>query len=341
MVRVKKSVIAAGVVLGMMSSSPVGAQVDAGAGTAGFTFLKIAQHARLAAMGSAAVADASDASAFQLNPAGLAQQRTRNWTVSYSNLFVDVQSGLVSYSQAVENQTVVGVSLVYLSSTGIPRTSVEGGDLGTFGFSDLAFGVSVGTRVVGPPDTLDALLARRFGVDETLRIDAGATVRGIYEKLDTYSASGFSVDMGVLALLPDNRTRVGVSVTHLGKQTSAFVNTKEKLPTEIRAGLRHRLRGAPILVVADVLLPRDNKARFAVGFEAMLVSSKSGSSPLALRAGYNSQGRDLVTESSDDAIAGFSTGIGLGWKQYTLDYSFTPRSGLGALHRFTISGQIQ
>lgn len=341
MVRVKKRVIVAGILIGLMASSPVGAQVDASAGTAGFAFLKIAQHARLVAMGSAAVADVSDASAFQLNPAGLAQQRSKNWTVSYSNLFVDVQSGLVSYSQAIESQTVLGVSLVYLSSTGIPRTTLLGGDEGTFGFSDLAFGVSLGTRVVGAPDTLDALLARRFGVDKTLRIDAGVTVRGIYEKLDNFSASGVSVDLGILAHLPDNRTRIGVSVTNLGKQTSAYVDRKEKLPTEFRTGLRHSLRGAPLLVVADVLLPRDNKARFGGGLEVTLATSKSASSPLALRAGYNSQGRDLVTESSDDAIAGFSTGLGLGWRRYTLDYSFTPGAGLGTVHRFTISGQLK
>ena len=72
----------------------------------------------------------------------------------------------------------------------------------------------------------------------------------------------------------------------------------------------------------------------------MLFGARNRPAPLALRAGYNSQGRDLHTEAESSEVAGFSAGLGVKWKTLGLDYSFTPGLGLGTLHRFTLSGQI-
>jgi hypothetical protein len=315
------------------------AQVDGNAGTSGFPFLKIPQNARLVAMGSASTADAVDAAALQVNPAGLAQQRSGSWSATYSNLFTDVQSGFLSYSQAIESETVIGAALTYLASGNIPRRDAANTDLGTYGFSDLALSVSVGTRLVGGPDTLAPELRRRMRVRE-FRLDGGASLRGIYEKLEDYSATGIAVDLGLLAHLPDDRTRVGLALTNLGTQTSGYVDAKDDLPTVFTAGLRHALRGLPLLFVADAIFPTDNEFRFGVGGEVSLGGKKDQPAPLALRVGYNSQGRDLKTTADDSNIAGFAFGLGLRWRQYGLDYSFTPGLGLGTLHRFTLSGQI-
>jgi len=313
--------------------------INADAGTSGFQFLKVGQLARQVAMGGAATAEVSDAAAMQINPAGLAQQMERRWCASYANLYTDVQSGFLGYSHPVTEEAVLGVSLVYLSSRNIPRRDVANNDLGTYSFSDLAFAVSGGARLVGGPDTLPEFLKRRLR-DRSVRVDGGLTLRAIYEKLDDYSASGFGVDAGVLVHMPDQRTRLGVAVNNLGKQATAYNDIKDGLPTVVRAGLRHQLREAPLVVVGDVELPRDNSVRFGVGGEVRLGATNHRPAPFALRLGYNSQGRDLKTTADDSGIAGFSFGTGLQWRQYMLDYSFTPGLGLGTLHRFTISGSL-
>jgi hypothetical protein len=315
------------------------AQTSSSAGTSGYSFLKIPQSARLVALGGASVAEASDAAAMQLNPGGLAQQRFRTWSATYSNLFTDVQSGFLSYSQAIEDETVIGIALTYLSSTGIPRRDNFNNDLGTFGFSDLALSVGVGTRLVGGPDTLSADMRRRLRIRE-FRLDGGVMVKGIYEKLDQFSSTGIAVDLGLLAHMPDDRTRVGVSLLHAGTQASGYIDEKDPLPLSFVAGVRHRLREAPLMVTADVMVPRDNKARFGVGGEVNLGAGRNRPAPLAIRAGYNSQGRDLRTAAEQSGIAGFSFGLGVQWRVYKLDYSYTPGLGLGTLHRFTLSGQI-
>jgi hypothetical protein len=322
-----------------LSASAALAQTNSNAGTSGYAFLKIPQNARLVALGGASVAEASDAAALQLNPAGLAQQRLRTWSATYSNLFTDVQSGFLSYSQAIEDETVFGIALTYLSSTGIPKRDNFNTDLGTYGFSDLALTVGVGTRLVGGPDTLSADMRRRLRIRE-FRLDGGVTVKGIYEQLDELSSSGLAVDLGLLAHMPDDRTRVGVSLLHAGTQTSGFIDEKDPLPLSFVAGVRHRLREAPLMVTADVVVPNDNKARFGVGGEVNLGAGRNRPAPLAIRAGYNSQGRDLRTEAEQSGIAGFSFGLGVHWRVYKLDYSYTPGLGLGTLHRFTLSGQI-
>jgi hypothetical protein len=327
------------IVIVFAMSAPSPAQVNSNAGTSGYSFLKIPQNARLVALGGASVAEASDAAAMQINPAGLAQQRNRTWSATYSNLFTDVQSGFLSYTQAIEDETVFGIALTYLSSTGIPRRDNLNNDLGTFGFSDLALSVAVGTRLVGGPDTLSAEMRRRLRVRE-FRLDGGVTVKGIYEKLDSFSSSGIAVDLGLLAHMPDDRTRVGVSLLHAGTQTSGYIDEKDPLPLTFVAGVRHRLREAPLMVTADVRAPKDNKARFGVGGEVNLGAGRDRPAPLAIRAGYNSQGRDLRTAAEQSGIAGFSFGLGVQWRLYKLDYSYTPGLGLGTLHRFTLSGQI-
>ena len=318
---------------------PAVAEVNDQAGTSAFGFLALPQNARLVAMGGAGVAEASDPSAFQINPAGLSQQRMQRWSATYSDLFSGVQSGLVTYSRPLESETVLGLALTYLTSNDIPGRDAANQDLGTWGFSDLAFSASVGTRVVGGPDTLPPDLRKRMHMQE-FRLDAGLTAKGIYEKLNTYSATGIAADLGVLAHLPDDRTRIGLSALNLGTQTSAYINEKDPLPSAIVAGFRHALRGLPLLVAGDARFPRDNKVRYGAGLEALLFAQRNRPAPLALRVGYNSQGRDLRTLAETSEVAGFSTGLGVRWKALELDYSFTPGLGLGTLHRFTLSGQV-
>jgi len=327
------------VLVALVWVAPAVAQVNAQAGTSAFGFLAVPQNARLVAMGGAGVAEASDQAALQINPAGLSQQRLQRWSATYSELFSGVQSGFVSYSRAVESETVIGVALTYLSSTDIPGRDATNQDLGSWGFSDLAFSASVGTRVVGGPDTLPPDLRRRMNAQE-FRLDAGLTAKWIHETLDAYTASGVAADLGVLAHLPDDRTRLGVSVLNLGTQTSAYREEKDPLPSVILAGFRHGLRGLPLMVAFDARFPRDNDVRFGTGLEALLFAQRNRPAPLALRVGFNSQGRDLRTQAETSETAGFSTGLGVRWKALELDYSFTPGLGLGTLHRFTLSGQI-
>lgn len=328
------------VIVALLMTASVVAETNSDAGTKAFPFLRIGTLARQVAMGNAATAEVSDAAAMQSNPAGLAQQMTRNWSASYSNLYTDVQSGFVAYSQPVGRDiAVVGLSLTYLSSSDIPKRDAFNNNLGSYSFSDLAFAVSAGARLAGEPDTLPAYLQRRIQ-DRSVKIDGGLTVRGIYEKLDEYSATGIGIDAGVLFHLPDQRSRVGLAVTNLGKQTSAYQDIKDGLPTALRAGVRHQLHEAPFLFVGDVELPTDNKIRFGVGGELKLGATRDHPAPFALRAGFNSQGRDLKTTAEDSGIAGFSFGGGVMWRTYAIDYSFTPGLGLGALHRFTIGGSL-
>jgi len=337
----KSGAMATAAIWALAALGPVAkAELNKDAGTSAFPFLKVAQTARLVALGGASVADASDAAALQINPAGLAQQRWRTWSASYSNLYTDVQSGFVTYSQPAGEDAVLGLALTYLSSSGIPKRDAANNDLGTFGFSDLAVAVSAGARLAGGPDTLAAELRRRLRQREW-KLDAGVSVRGIYEKLDGFGAGGLGADLGLLAHLPDDRTRVGLSLTNLGKQTSAFIDLKDPMPTSVQLGFRHQLREAPLLVVGDLIAPTDNKIRFGVGGELSLGATKSRPAPLALRVGFNTQGRDLKTTADDSGIAGFSFGTGLKYQQFAVDYAFTPGLGLGALHRFTISGNLK
>ena len=57
---------------------------------------------------------------------------------------------------------------------------------------------------------------------------------------------------------------------------------------------------------------------------------------LQARLGYNTVGIDEHVGTSNDALAGFSAGLGFHVKNISVDYALTSQGEVGYLHRFTI-----
>lgn len=299
----------------LFAANLIHAEINSNAGTSAFPFLKIEPSARAVAMGGAFTGLADDESALYYNPAGIAQYDTKRYIATYHNYFADMQSGFLGFVKPLSpEKTYLGIHLTYLNYGDFTETDNSGNELGTFSGSDL-------------------VVAGTFAYKHTYNWRFGLTGKLIYEKIHDYSATGVAFDVGAKYSSDREYYSAGLMIQNLGFQVTALGDEKEKLPLTIRAGGSARLKGLPLLLTSDLILPTDNDMNFAIGGEYTVAK------PFFIRAGWNTFGSNYKAANSDDNWAGLGAGFGFNVKETMhIAYGFTPAAELGDSHRITLSG---
>ncbi len=285
-------------------------------GTTAYSFLKIDVSARSTGMGGAFVGLSDDESALYFNPAGLIQIEQKSFFTTYNNYLADIQSGFLGYVHPYAENTRLGASICYFNYGSLSRTDKDGNVLGTFGAADFA-------------------LALSFVRSLNSQISFGATGKFIYEKIESYSSDALALDLGIIHISKDARTRFGLVGQNLGFQLKGFTEShKDDLPTAVKVGMSHQVRELPLTVALDAAKPFDNDIFFNLGAEFTALK------PLYLRIGWSSFGKNFKTDSDKDNLAGFAGGFGVIWKVYHFDYAYSSYADLGGVHKISISGGI-
>ncbi len=287
--------------------------INSGAGTSAFPFLKINISARAVAMGGAFTGLADDESSLYYNPAGIASFEEKRFILGYHNYVADMQSGFVGYIHSFDASKSAGFYAAYLNYGDFTETDEFGNTIGEFSGGDFLLGAS-------------------FAMRKNTYFSFGATAKFIYEKIQEFSATGLAVDIGGKYTADRNRYSLGLMVQNLGMQLSALGDEKEKLPISFRAGGAYNPRGIPLTLSADLILPVDNDLIFAFGGEYLALK------PFYARLGWNSFGSNFRAGDSDDKWAGFSAGVGFDVKRLQISYAFSPSADLGESHRITLTG---
>jgi hypothetical protein len=285
-------------------------------GTTAYSFLKIDVSARSTGMGGAFVGLSDDESALYFNPAGLIQIEQKSFFLTYNNYLSDIQSGFLGYVHPYSENTRLGVSISYFNYGSLTQTDSFGNVLGTFGAGDFA-------------------LALSFARSVNSQISFGATGRFIYEKIESFSSDALALDLGVIHISKDARTRFGLVGQNLGVQLKGFTKShKDDLPIAVKVGMSHQVRELPLIVAVDAAKPLDNDIFFSLGGEFTALK------PLYLRVGWSSFGKNFKTDSDKDNLAGFAGGFGVDWKAYRFGYAYSSYADLGGVHKISISGGI-
>ncbi|MCP4632593.1 MAG: PorV/PorQ family protein [candidate division Zixibacteria bacterium] len=302
-------------------------------GTSAYSFLRVGVSARGQAMAGAMVALADDEYAGYYNPAGLGQLApvyeieneygevqefesdiTKYFAASYNNYIADIQSGYITFITRQGYGAMLGFSVNYFNYGTFDEIDINNVQTGTFSASEMAFGLNFGQRV-----------------DENLYW--GLTGKFIYQKLQDYTSDGMAVDGGIIYRLKDKRTRIGLAARNIGVQLKGLTDEhKDKFPTSAHAGVSHELQGAPIKFSGQIDYPFDYDLSFKAGVEF------AGLNPLLIRVGWDSMGKDYKSESSKDALGGFSGGLGYIWGNYRFDYSYSSFADIGDSHRISLAG---
>lgn len=327
--KIKNSHIAAVAALILIFAWSAAMGANSKAGTSAYTFLKIGTGAKSQALGGAFVGLADDQTALYYNPAGLTAKGEaeeiyddllekpvekpvhNQFTASYINYLIDFQYGFLGYTRALDEKTVAGFSIAYQNYGTFNRLNSIGDQIGTFGASDIAMGLTYSKRV-------------RPG------LSLGATGKFIYEKIDTYFSDGLAFDVGFM-YTRGTGTRAGLMISNFGAQLTGLTKShKDTLPTKAALGLSHQLRGLPILFSSEVGKPFDSDFYFALGMQVISLQ------PFYFRLGWTTAGRDYRVGTDKDTLAGFAGGFGYTYRDYTLDYSYSSYADLGSVHRITL-----
>ena len=284
-------------------------------GTSGFQFLKMQVGARAAGMAGAFLAVPGDVHSLFYNPAGIAPLQLKSASFSYHDDLLDINSGFLGYIHPKVGVGNVGVSVLFRDYGAIARTDISGQEDGTFSSNYFS-------------------LAGSYAMQPMPNLYVGGSVKYVQGMIDNYSAGAVAADAGLMYLIPVHKLALAAGIFNLGTSVSAFVDQKDPLPMQMRIGLSKHLEHLPLLIGLNVYKYNDEPWYVALGGEFTLTPN------LYLRLGWDSFGRDIAVDSSEDTLAGAAIGLGFLWKNIAFDYSFSSLGALGSLNRFTISGRF-
>jgi len=284
-----------------------------------YEFLRLDTSPRAASLAGSFVSNTDDPNVIFYNPAGLYSMKNIPVSVSYVNYLLDISSASATASYDWEGIGRVGAAIQYISYGSFTEADEFGNKGGSFGASDIAM-------VVGYANTLGE------------NFNYGINAKFIYSGIADYSSTGVAFDLGLQYLFPESNWNIGLSFLNMGSQLSAYNETKEDLPLDIRLGVSKKLTHIPLTF--NLAFNRLNEGDGSVierfkqitfGIEINL------SKVIDVRLGYDNQKRQDYKLSSTAGLAGFHLGFGVKIKKYRVDYAFSSMGQIGSLHRFGIS----
>ena len=288
---------------------------------AGFEFLRSEIGARPVSMAGAFVSIPGDMHGIAYNPASLVGVRDQSIAITYVDHLADFKAGFVGFSKSVPEIGMFGVSITYMNYGSMQRTDILGNGLGSFAPGDVLFSGTYG---------------RLFGEN----LHCGVSLKFIHSKIDQYVATALAGDLGVIYRIPEKSVDIGFSVLNLGTSLNAFRDEHEKLPAEYRLGVSNQLAHLPLLINLNLIKYPDQDSNFLGGIYWALGGEFTLSENLFLRWGYNSRGIEEKVNSSRDRFAGVSLGLGIHYKKYRFNYSFSSYGLVGTINQLTFETDL-
>ena len=299
-------------------------------GSQGFSFVNIEPTAYLAGLGGSTMATyGKDVSLAYFNPAMHTKDMHNRALLSYNNYIADINNGYAAYARKVGKGIASGHIIFNEYGTFI-ETDVTGKVLGEFRANDYIFQVSYGQ--VHPKDD---------------RFTIGGSFKFMYSDYEKYIATAFAVDAAVAYHDPENKFYASALIRNVGYNAIPYNNVRSPLPLDAQIGISKKLAHNPL----KFTLVAHNLQRFDISYvntntrnknidlttgqvtydkisfgEKMMRHFNFGaelvfSDNFQLRGGYSHLRRKELAPENTKGAAGFSWGVGIGIKKFTLDYA--------------------
>ncbi|OFY65597.1 MAG: hypothetical protein A3H98_11805 [Bacteroidetes bacterium RIFCSPLOWO2_02_FULL_36_8] len=295
-------------------------------GTHTFAFLDLPYSARIAATGGVNASNFKDG--FFSNPALAGPQPSKPLQLTFYNYFSGIRYGAFAYSHPLneENLYYLNIGVNSIGYGEFKRTTSEGTDVGTFSAGETVFSLGM------------TFFLKNFSY--------GYSIRYLESKIAEYSSNALLADLGIVYKHPVKEFTAGVTWKQIGFQTKTYTGgNKEPLPDNLQVGITHKLEHMPMrysltahtlnqwdIVYLDqsrniILDDKGNPvipqkkiedkimSHITVGTELLVGKN------LVLRAGYSHQRRQEFRLDEKTGGAGFSWGLGICIKGFTLDYA--------------------
>jgi len=292
--------------------------------TSSFEFLRTNYSPRLAGLAGSCLTARGDVNSLQLNPAGAAYISTQQFTFNYAHYLLDINGGQAAYARPIAGIGVAHATILYMDYGSFNETDDFAVATGrTFSANDFAFSAG-----------LSGKLSEQFAYGVNLKL--------IHSKIENYNASAVALDFGLLYAVPfEDHLFFAVNLLNVGTNFEYYGSVKEALPLSVGFGFSKKLAHLPLEISGSLQdLNIESKTvwerlkRFSVGGEFKV------SSLLRLRLGYNHDLHESLQTTAQDKFGGLSAGLGILWKKYRFDYSYSNYSFLGSIHRIGIWGMF-
>lgn len=283
----------------------LGQTLSAADGSSGMSFLKLDVDSRAAALGGAYSAMSNDAGAAFWNPAGLSNNNKRNLLVMHNIWIQDISQEFAALQfNSGQNHFALAVNFFNIPGIEIRDNRPSDQPLGLVSAINFSGGLSYAR-------SLSAIWS------------VGITTKYLYEKYYLHSASGWAVDVGVLAKKLIPHLTVAAVIQNMGRMNK-LAEKRTALPMLARLGFKYsvpfKLNGHIPALLGEIRSISGSGIQYRIGTELPIISH------LPLRLG---------TQISPDEMR-FTFGFGVNFQQYHFDYAFVPLGDyLGNSHRLT------
>ncbi len=286
-----------------------------------YDFLNVTPSARASALATAFESYTDDPNMVFYNPAGISTITKKQLSAGFGKYLLDINFGHAAFAFKYKDIGWFGAGVKYFNYGTFDYADENGVTSGTFHANDLMFSAGYSNLIYG-------------------RINYGINIKFIYSQIAEYTSSAIGADIGLMYVIPEQQWSFGFTINNYGKQLSSYINSKERLPLDIRFGFSKKLEHLPLNISfsfsnlnQDHLKLFDTKRlrSFAIGGEFEL------SDYVMARIGYNNQERQDLKLGTSLGIAGFSAGLGIKFAQrYKFDYSLNSFGKVGTMHRFDL-----
>jgi hypothetical protein len=301
-------------------ASPVYLSVFAQSEIPAFDFLRVETGAKASSLAGAFDTYTDDPNAMFYNPASLSTITNNKISAGFGKYLLDMNFGTLAYAQKYKDIGWFGIGVKYFDYGSFDRADESGTPTGeTFNANDLMVSVGYGNFIYE-------------------RINYGFTLKYIYSGIAEYKSSAVAMDFGMQYHMPESQLSLSFGVLNLGSQLSSYIDTKEKLPLDIRVGVSKRLEHTPVRL--NVTFAKLNESRekllqhlkaFSIGAEFIF------SDYVSARLGYDNESRQDMKLGTSLGISGFSTGLGIRFaEKYVFDYSLNSLGKVGSTHRVNL-----
>ncbi len=287
-----------------------------GQGNSTYDFLRNDVGARSAALGGSFVTSSDDPNVIYYNPAGIATLTSPTLSFGYYRQILDINSGYLSFGTLIPNFGHVGAGIIYMNYGEFERTGEEGLKLGKFGAGEFAFTTGFA----------DVLLEK---------MNYGFNFKFIYSSIAEVHSTAAALDFGLQYFLIPNQVIIGASLLNFGTQIDPYINTREKLPLDIKVGASIYPKHLPAVVMIN--FHKLNEDEFLNKLKQFSIGVEFTASPIVkLRFGYNNERRSELKIEHSAGLAGFSVGVGFAKDFLSVDYGYNSLGKIGATHRISL-----
>lgn len=333
------------IIIGILLLNFVTAKAQSTAGNEAFAVLNLYNSAQMTARGLSFMPRfTNEVSSSLTNPSVLDSSLNNKATITYTDLFSGSYQGSLAFAHTFEKVGNFAIGLQYINYGSFTRTEPNGDETGKFSANEFMFNIGWGRQI-------------------EKNIYLGATFKPLFSHYESYSSFSVAFDIAATYYDPTKSWQVSAVLKNIGRQISSFNSERDTLPTDLQLGFSKKFAHAPLTlyIVADNLTKwnireedklnprsttnidgtRDEENKISAfldkGFRHLQFAVDiTPSEHWYLSIGYSFRQHQEMNVKDAFSLAGFSYGLGIKWKQFTLNYARNEYHNYGSPNYITL-----